>query len=653
MRRRGRNVDDLPLLPDGSGWLLVEFGGDSMDEARRQADALNEALQRSEGPTPHVCRYEGEQADTLWEIRKSALGRHRARAGHGRHLARLGGRCRAAGESRCDYLRDFRRLLDEFGYECSLYGHFGDGCIHVRIDFDFSDDAGRRKYRAFVTRAADLVVSYGGSLSGEHGDGQSRGELLPKMYGQDLVNGLPRVQAAVGPGLENEPRQGGRPLPARYQPAPGTRLRAVAPEDLFRLSARTMATLPTWRCAASASARAGATTRAVMCPSYMATREEMHSTRGRARLLFEMSRGDLITDGWRSEGVLEALDLCLACKGCKGQCPVNVDMATYKAEFLAHHYARRLRPREAYAFGFIHRWARLARHMPGVVNAATRLPVTAPLVKWLANIHPERQLPKFAKQDFRRQYRRRDVTPHSDGKQVILWPDTFNAYLQPQTLMAGAQVLEDAGYRLLLPRRRLCCGRPLYDYGFLHTARALLEKVMQTLDPLLRQGVPVVGMEPTCIATFRDELPNLFPDDERAQRLSSQSFLFTEFLQREGFQPPKVGRKALVHAHCNHVAVFGTAHERKLLDATGLDYDFLDSGCCGMAGAFGYEKPHYDVSLKCGERVLLPAVRAAGEDTLIISDGYSCREQIIQETGRTALHLAQVWNMSKRRNRHD
>lgn len=380
-----------------------------------------------------------------------------------------------------------------------------------------------------------------------------------------------------------------------------------------------------------------------MCPSYRVTREEMHSTRGRARLLFEMLRGDPLTDGWRSDSVKEALDLCLACKGCKGDCPVQVDMATYKAEFLSHFYKGRVRPRQAYAMGLIYWWARLASFMPNVANFFTQTPVLGTVMKLIGGIAPQRQMPVFAQQTFTQWFHFRAVR-NQDKPQVILWPDTFNNHFFPQVGQAAVEVLEDAGYQVLLPSRSLCCGRPLYDFGMLDLAEHMLRQILTTLRPQIQAGVPVVGLEPSCVAVFRDELINLFPNDEDAKRLSKKTYLLSEFLGNVAthYQPPQLHQKAIVHGHCHQKALMGLDADKKVLAKLGLDAHVLDSGCCGMAGSFGFEDDHYEVSRQVGELVLLPAVREASAETMIIADGFSCREQIAQTTDRQALHLAQV-----------
>jgi Fe-S oxidoreductase len=416
----------------------------------------------------------------------------------------------------------------------------------------------------------------------------------------------------------------------------------------------------------------------VMCPSYRATREEEHSTRGRAHLLWEMAQGDVIKDGWRSEEVKQSLDLCLACKGCKSDCPVSVDVATYKAEFLSHYYEGRIRPLSAYAFGNIDLWSRLASKAPGVVNLTTQLPFLRDIAKFVAGIPAQRRIPAFAPETFKSWFHRtsswrggrprpprqrlgsmpgRDLPrPSPDegirGSTVLLWPDTFNNYFLPATAKAAVEVLEAAGYRVLVPRAHLCCGRPLYDFGMLDRAKSLLLEILDELAPEIEAGIPIVGLEPSCVAVFRDELLNLFPRDERAQKLSRQTFLLSEFLERElgrnsgTISLPQFPRKALLHGHCHHKSLMKMTAEESLLRRLGIDFTAPAPGCCGMAGSFGFEHDKYAVSAAIGELELLPAVRNAPKDWLIIADGFSCREQIAQLTGRRALHLAEVLQMA-------
>jgi Fe-S oxidoreductase len=386
-----------------------------------------------------------------------------------------------------------------------------------------------------------------------------------------------------------------------------------------------------------------------MCPSYMVTREEKHSTRGRAHLLFEMLNGDLVKDGFRSETVKEALDLCLACKGCKGECPVHVDVATYKAEFLAHYYQGRLRPLHAYAFGLIGRWVRVASLAPGLVNFLQRAPGLAPLLKKFLGIAPQRTIPPLAPETFKAWFFRRKKA--QTGRPVILWPDTFNNHYHPEVARAAAEFLEDSGWQVRVPRPALCCGRPLYDYGMLDTAKAWLLRIVDELRPDIRAGIPLIGLEPSCVAVFRDELVNLLPNDEDAKRLSRQTFLLSEFIEKEmPDQPlPQLARRAVVQGHCHQKALMKMTSEEKVLRRLGVEFEPFDAGCCGMAGAFGFEKDHYDVSMQCGERLLLPKIREAAADTLIVANGFSCREQIEQATGRRVFHLAELLALARQR----
>jgi len=645
MRKKGLHPESIKLLPGGGGWLLVEFGGETRQEAADRARELMEEL-ASKANAPGMKLFDNpEEAQLVWKVRESGLGASAFVPGE--KLNWEGWEDSAVPpENLGNYLRDLRKLYDKYGYNGDLYGHFGQGCVHTRTDFDLETTEGIRTFRSFLEDAADLVVRYGGSLSGEHGDGQARAELLPKMFGNELVEAFREFKAIWDPHWKMNPGKvvnayridENLRLGASYHP-PQLKTHFKFPDDQGSFSRATL------RCVGVGACRRmeGGT----MCPSFMVTREEEHSTRGRARLLFEMLQGNPLKDGWRDEHVKEALDLCLACKGCKGDCPVNVDMATYKAEFLSHFYKGRLRPLTAYSMGLIYWWARLAARIPGVVNFFTRTPLLRSMAKALAGIAPERQIPAFAPQTFKQWFHQRG--PRNEGRpRVILWPDTFNNYFHPEVARAAVEVLEAVGYAIEVPQRSLCCGRPLYDFGMLNLAERLLRQNLDTLRPLLAAGVPVVGLEPSCVAVFRDELLNLFPNDPDAKRLSQQSFLLSEFLEKrvENYQPPKLQGKAIVHGHCHHHAIMKMKAEKAVLTKLGLDFEILDSGCCGMAGSFGFEKDHYDVSMQVGERVLLPAVRNASKDTLIIADGFSCREQIAQATGRRALHLAQVIQMA-------
>jgi len=633
---------DREALPEGNAWLLVEFGGDSDEDVMDQVRSAKEALESDEKPVSVKLCDPGEE-QSVWAVRNAGV-----------DFSNVPGTMETEGtwedsavppEVLGDYLRDLEALLNKYGYFCVYYGHFGQGCVHTRITFDLKTAEGLKNFRSFLFEAAELVVSYGGSIAGEYGEGQ-RAELLPVMYGEELVQAFKEFKEIWDPEGKMNPGKVVDPYPLDTNLRTGTDYNPPQLETHFKFPEdRNSFAVATERCFGIGRCRKSSGT---MCPSYMVTKEEMHTTRGRANLLFEMLQGEAITDGWRDEHVKESLDLCLACKGCKGECPVQTDIATYKAEFLSHYYEGRLRPVGAYALGLIYWWSRLASRAPGLVNLFTQAPVLSDAMKAAANIAPERQIPAFAKETFKQWFREREPR-NEDKPPVILWPDTFNNHFHPETAKAAVEVLEDAGFKVEVPEQALCCGRPLYDFGMLTLAKRQLRQILKALKPQIVEGVPIVGLEPSCVAVFRDELANLLPNDEDARRLRGQTFIFSEFLEKQDYRPPKLERRAVVHGHCHHKAIMGMSDEQKVLERLGLDYELLDSGCCGMAGSWGYEKgDHYDVSMKAGERVLLPAVRNADEDTLIVTDGFSCRSQIKEATDRRALHLAQVIQMALR-----
>jgi FAD/FMN-containing dehydrogenase/Fe-S oxidoreductase len=668
-RQKGINSEGLALLPEGGGWLMVEFGAETAREAESQARSLMQSLTRSPHP-PNLRLYTGkQQSKRVWEVRESALGATSHVAGEPMRWEGWEDSA-VAPEKLGAYLRDLRKMMDAFDYEGSFYGHFGHACVHTRINFDLQSKDGIATFRKFMEEAADLVVSYGGSLSGEHGDGQSRAELLPRMFGPELVQAFREFKSAWDPEWKMNPGKLVEPykldenlrLGAAYAPwEPKTNFQF--PADHGSLAQATLRCVGVGKCRREEGG--------VMCPSYRATHDEEHSTRGRAHLLWEMTQGQgrrdgVIRDGWRSEEVKNSLDLCLACKGCKTECPVGVDVATYKAEFLSHYYEGRVRPRSAYAFGNIDLWARLASYAPGLANLTTQLPFLRDISKLVAGIPKERTIPAFAPETFktwfnRTRARRLSRYRFSDtagnwqstallgaASPVLLWPDTFNNYFHPDTAKAAVDVLEAAGFQVIVPRANLCCGRPLYDVGMLDRAQALLLQILDELSPEIEAGIPIVGLEPSCVAVFRDELLNLFPRDERAQALSRQTFLLSEFLETfaKDFPLPRLDRKALIHGHCHHKSLMKMTAEEAILQRLGVDFHSPAPGCCGMAGSFGFEHGKYDLSMAIGELELLPGVRQAPPDWLIIADGFSCREQIAQGSPRHALHLAEVLQMA-------
>ena len=648
MKRKGLHTKYLNRLPDGKGWLLLQFPGETKSEADGRAHDLMDKLKRKSHPPTMKMYDDAKDEKAVWEVRESGLGATAFVPGEpaawpgwedaGVPPARVG-----------DYLRDFCKLMEKHGYEAALYGHFGQGCIHCRITFDLTSKQGIRHFRSFLEQAAELVTSYGGSLSGEHGDGQARGELLPIMFGNEIMNAFREFKSLwdpdwkMNPGkiIDANPLDSDLRLGAGYDPwQPKTHFQF--PNDDGRFAHATLRCVGVGKCRRHSSDVAENQT---MCPSYMVTHEERHSTRGRAHLLWEMLQGDVINKGWRDENVKQALDLCLSCKGCKGDCPVNVDMATYKAEFLSHYWAGRIRPRHAYAFGWIDKWASLVSSLklPGLVNLAASTPGVREVMKAAAGMSQHRSVPEFAPESFQSWFAGRSVGRRSE-KRVVLFPDTFNNFFFPPTARAAVEVLEHAGYQVEVPMQHVCCGRPLYDYGFLDMAKRYLKNVMKVLMPYVSQGIPVIVLEPSCWAVLRDEIHEMFPQRDETHKIMQNTFLLSEFLvEHADYRPPLLHRKGVMHGHCHHKAIIkGAEHERKLFAQMGLDARVLTDGCCGMAGSFGFEADKYDVSVQIGEHALIPAVKQLDPGDIIIADGFSCREQITQTTERRALHTAEV-----------
>ncbi|WP_028182905.1 FAD-linked oxidase C-terminal domain-containing protein [Salinispora arenicola] len=647
-RRKHQQLAGLREIPEGGAWLMIQMGGDTPAQARAAANRLITAVRGGGSGTVHEFTDPAHERQ-MWQVRESSLGATAQVRGADRTWPGWEDSA-VAPEKLGSYLRDLRRLLNEYGLgQASLYGHFGQGCVHTRIPFQLTTADGVARFRSFLERAADLVVSYGGSLSGEHGDGQARGELLPKMYGSRLMRAFGQLKAIFDPADRMNPGKTVSPYPldshlrlgADYH-HPSLRTTFAYPDDQGSFANAVLRCVGVGKCRRHDGG--------VMCPSYMVTREEEDSTRGRSRLLFEMLdgsvRGGSIDDGWRSDAVRDALDLCLACKGCKADCPVNVDMATYKAEFLSHHYAGRLRPRAHYSMGWLPVLAAVAGVAPGAVNALTQAPGLGRLAKFVGGIDQRRDVPTFAGESFQRWFA--DRTPAGDGHrgEVLLWPDTFTNRFHPGVAQAAVEVLEAAGWRVRVPDRPVCCGLTWVSTGQLGVATWMLRRTLNVLRPHLRAGTRVVGLEPSCTAVFRSDAHELFPDDEDVTRLRQQTVTLAELLHDHspGWRPPRLPAHALIQTHCHQHAVLGTTADQAVLTGAGVEADFVDSGCCGLAGNFGFEQGHYEVSEACAERVLLPAVRDAAGTDVILADGFSCRTQVEQSAagGRSALHLAEL-----------
>lgn len=629
------------LLPRGAAWLFVETGGDTPAEARAHAERVLRAADAVDGTV--ITDPAGQRA--LWRIREDAAGTS-TRMPDGSEAWPGWEDCAVPPARLGAYLRDFRTLLAEHGLRGTPYGHFGDGCIHVRIDFDLLTPAGVAKFRRFSEELAGLVVAHGGSLSGEHGDGQARAELLPRMYGDELVALFGAFKDLWDPDGGLNPDMLVRPAPLdtnlRFDVLPKRPVDVAFgyPQDGGDFAGAVRRCVGVAKCRTTQATGAG-----VMCPSFRATGEEAHSTRGRARLLHEMLAGEIITDGWRSTEVRDALDLCLSCKGCRRDCPVGVDMATYKAEFLHHHYRGRLRPAAHYAMGRLPRWLRLAAPFARPLNALAAVGPLAALAKRLAGIAPERTIPVLATETYRRWLRGRqgkETRILSSDRVVRVWADTFTEYLSPQVGRAAVRVLEEAtGRTVLPPPSGVCCGLTYVSTGQLDAARRVMRRTLDRLDPL--PGQPLVVLEPSCAATLRTDLPELLPDDPRAAELAASVRTFAQYLEEYAadWTPPRLDRPAVGQTHCHQHAVLGDAAERRLRERMGLTGE-LSGGCCGLAGNFGFEKGHWEVSVACAEEQLLPAVRSSEPGAELLADGFSCRTQLDQLAGRRARHLAEV-----------
>lgn len=649
-RELAMNTADIAELPywGGDAWLLVQFGANTTADSVQNAEEFADWLVVTKGYAPDRVLIaksvqEGGSSQNLWAIRESGLGSTAFAKGRDHWPgwedsavppARIG-----------EYVRALRELMKAHGRSGAMYGHLAQGCIHSRIDFDLRTRHGVLAYRRFMEDAADLVTSFGGSLSGEHGDGQQRAELLDKQYGPELVNAMREFKLIWDPWAKMNPGKVVDPYRLDEDLRLGTDYNPPRPKTIFAYQedggdfAHAML-----RCVGVGKCRVPEPEQ-TMCPSYQVTREEKHTTRGRARLLFEMWQGEVITDGWQSREVADALELCLACKGCTNDCPVNVDMPTYKAEFRHHHYRswRRWRPRHAYVFGFIDRAARLASRVPELVNVVTQTPGLAHLARFVAGIDQRRPLPKFAPMTLQRWVAQRRETVNPGGRMVVVFPDTFNNYLHTDVGVACVEAIEAAGWRVVMPATHVCCGRPLYDYGFLGAAERYLKRVLAELREYARADIPVVGMEPSCLAVFRDELTKLLPHDDDARRLAANSYHFAEFCQTFDIVPAERSGRALLWGHCHQRATGGIEPNQRLLEKAGLTVESLGGGCCGLAGSWGFENGKYGISVDCGEQALLPAVRDANPDTLVVADGFSCQTQIANTgTGRTALHTGQV-----------
>ncbi|WP_251077703.1 FAD-binding and (Fe-S)-binding domain-containing protein [Frankia sp. AiPa1] len=642
--RRGDGA--IPPLPRGGAWLFVEIAGDDRVEVLDRATALAGA---DLGTETRIVTDAAEQA-RLWRIREDGAGLA-GRAPSGRPAwpgledaavppARLG-----------DYLARFDELVAEYGMTSAPYGHFGDGCMHVRLDFPLDRPDGLTVLRRFLTAAAGLVAEFGGSISGEHGDGRARGELLARMYSADAIALFGEVKHAfdpanrLNPGVLVDPD----PFDADVRMSGVTYRRDLAfayPHDGGDLAQALHRCTGVGRCRADNSGAGG-----VMCPSYLATREEKDSTRGRARVLQDVVRGDL---DWRAPAVLDVLDLCLSCKGCAADCPTGVDMATYKSEALHQRYRHRPRPRSHYSLGQLPRWARLASRAPRLANLLANAPGLRAVGLSLAGVDRRRSIPPFAPTPFRRWWEAQTGGAEKPGPAagqaaartpVLLFVDSFSESFSPAAAAATVRVLRAAGYEPRLPTSGTCCGLTWITTGQLDAARRILGRTVAELAAAVREGIGVVGIEPSCTAVLRSDAVELLGGTDQAQDarlVADATRTLAELLSStEHWTPPDLtGTTIVAQPHCHHHAVLGWAADKALLERTGATVTTLP-GCCGLAGNFGVEIGHYEVSVNVARQHLLPALDAA-PDAIVLADGFSCRTQIADLRDRSAVHLAEL-----------
>ncbi|XVV17185.1 FAD-binding and (Fe-S)-binding domain-containing protein [Actinoplanes sp. CA-131856] len=636
--RSRRGPGAVPPLPGGTAWLMVEIAGEDQDEVRERTARLVAAS----GAVDSRVVEDTAEAAPLWKIREDGAGlAGRAPSGLPAHA---GWEDAAVPPEKIGaYLRDFDVLVERHGLSAMPYGHLGDGCVHVRLDFPLDKPGGPGKFRAFLEDAADLVVSYGGSLSGEHGDGRARSELLTRMYSPAAIDLFRRIKHTFDPGNLLNPGNLVDPDPVDANIRVSQARPVTVPLALAYHADGGDFNQAVHRCTGVGKCRADTTVLGgVMCPSYLATKNEKDSTRGRARVLQEMLDGDLAPD-WRSEAVHDALDLCLSCKGCASDCPTGIDMAAYKSEVLHQSYQGRARPRSHYSLGWLPRWSRLASRMPALANLMTSLPGIRGLALYLAGVDKRRSIPTFAKSTFRASYK-----PKNSGKPVVLFVDSFTDHFSPEIAQAAVDVLEDAGYAPRVTSRKACCGLTWISTGQLDAARRILGKTVDELHESVKQGIPVVGLEPSCTGVLRQDAVELV-DNDKARDVAAATKTVAELLaETEGYEPPSLdGVRVIAQPHCHHHAVMGWDADAKLLKKAGATVKRL-GGCCGLAGNFGVERGHYEVSVQVAEQQLLPALDKAEEGDIFLADGFSCRTQAADLADTPGKHLVQLLQEHKR-----
>ncbi len=661
MRKADLNTEALDLLPPGRGWLLAEIGAEDRSRADDLADAFVASL-----PADVAWRRFDDPAGQrrVWSVRESGLGATARPPGEppnheGWEDAAV------APDQLGGYLRAITELWAEYGYSGAWYGHFGQGCVHTRNNFELGTAEGLARYRSYLERAADICVAFGGSLSGEHGDGQGRGELLVKMYGDELVGAFREFKAVFDPRGRMNPGKIVDPFPLDTNLKHGPDHRTTTLGPLFYSFAEDGGSLQEAvdRCVGVGRCRRDDID--VMCPSYRATRDERHSTRGRARLFVEMMQGEVVEESWRNDDVREALDLCLGCKGCAVDCPTHVDMATYKSEFLAHYYEGRRRPLVDHALGALPRLARVASRFPRTANLLSGENAVGRTGRRMAGVTTTRPAPRFALDPFRRATTARRAAggvPAGEAT-VVVWPDTFTNAFRPGILHDTVAVLEAGGESVVVPREWACCGRTLYDSGMLAEALSTLRRLLDVLTPYVDAGLAVVVPEPSCLAAFRDELPKLLATDPRSSRLAGAARSLSEHLLASGAletlvrsapPSPPAAQAVFLQPHCHGRAIGTPKADREVLQQMGFDARLLDAGCCGLAGAFGYKAEHDEMSRQIAEKWWLPRLAAQAGDAPVVVDGFSCAVQLEHlDAQRHATSTTLAALLASRLARHD